>query len=141
MSIDRAYKRYTLQAEERLKLRKHIETLFRDGEAFSVLSLRIVYLLADDLLPGAAPVRVGFSIPKKRIRQANNRNRIRRLLKEAWRLQKELLYKNVPEGKQLHCFLIYTAPLSATELTFPIARESVQKCLEKLSGRITVSDR
>jgi len=137
MSIDRVHKRFTLQAEERLKLRKHIETLFRDGEAFSVLSLRVVYLLADITGPGAAPVRVGFSIPKKRVRLAVNRNRIRRLLKEAWRLQKDLLYKNIPDGKQLHCFLIYISPPSAGEFTFPVAQESVKKCLEKLSGRIS----
>jgi len=136
MSGSHAYERATLQAEERLKLRKHIETLFQKGEAFSVLSLRVVYLLTDSVGPGASPVRVGFSIPKKRIRKANSRNRIRRLLKEAWRTQKGLLYNNIPEGKQLHCFLIYISTSTAAEFFHPAACESVKKCLDRLRGRI-----
>ena len=124
LSTNSIQQRYTLQAIERLKLRKQIETLFQTGEAFSVFPLRIVYRLLPSTDASASPVQVGFSIPKKRIKKANGRNRVRRLLKEAWRLQKHPLYEVVPKGYQLHCFLIYTgAPI----LTFLEANEAIQR--------------
>lgn len=89
-------------------MRKQIETLFREGEAFSVFPLRIIYRLTSPVVPAASPVRIGFSIPKKRIRKAVQRNRVRRLLREAWRLQKHELYRLIPRGQQLHLFFVFT---------------------------------
>lgn len=136
MSTNSIQQRYTLQATERLKLRKQIETLFQAGEAFSVFPLRVVYRLVPATPASASPVQVGFSIPKKRIRKAVGRNKVRRLLKEAWRLQKHALYEAIPENLQLHCFLIYTGePL----LTFDEAKKAVLKLQQKLIPRLADS--
>ncbi|WP_190277288.1 ribonuclease P protein component [Taibaiella lutea] len=133
MSTNSIQQRYTLQAIERLKLRKQIETLFQTGEAFSVFPLRIVYRLIPLSDASASPVQVGFSIPKKRIKKAVGRNRVRRLLKEAWRLQKHPLYEAMPQNQQLHCFLIYTGePL----LTFEEAKKAVLKLQQKLIPKL-----
>jgi len=118
-----------LGASERLQLRKQIETLFRDGEAFSVFPLRVIHLLLPCPAGATAPVRTGFSIPKKRIRKAVNRNRIRRLLKEAWQLNKHELYTAVPEGFQLHCFLVFTG---AEAITFAQSTTVVKRAQSKL---------
>lgn len=135
MSTNSIQQRYTLQAIERLKLRKQIETLFQTGEAFSVFPLRIVYRLIPLSDAAASPVQVGFSIPKKRIKKAVGRNRVRRLLKEAWRLQKHPLYLAIPEGQQLHCFLIYTGePL----LTFDEAKKAILKLQQKLIPKLQI---
>lgn len=98
---------YTLTHSERLKLRKQIETLFRSGEAFSVYPFRVVYTCTQERGPKDAPVRVGFSVPKKRMPHAVQRNRIKRLCREAWRLQKHALYPLVPADKQMHLFFIF----------------------------------
>lgn len=76
-----------------------------------------------------SPVRIGFSIPKKRLRKAVQRNRVRRLLKEAWRLQKHALYAQVPATAQLHCFFIYTGN---DQFTFPDAEKVVKKVMGRL---------
>lgn len=133
MSTNSIQQRYTLQAIERLKLRKQIETLFQTGEAFSVFPLRIVYRIVPSTDASASPVQVGFSIPKKRIKKANGRNRVRRLLKEAWRLQKHPLYKVIPEGFQVHCFLIYTGP---PVITFVEAQAAIQKLQQKFIPKL-----
>lgn len=129
MSTNRIHQRFTLQAVERLKLRNQIETLFHTGEAFSVFPLRIVYLLGARSETEPSPVRMGFSIPKKRVKKAVQRNRIRRLLKEAWRLQKHALYTRIDPAMQLHCFFIFTGN---DKLTFPEAEKTVQKAISKL---------
>ncbi len=138
MSNHRTYQRFTLQADERLKLRNDIETLFRQGEAFSVFPLRVIFLLSPNSTAGISPVRVGFSIPKKRIKLANGRNRIRRLIKEAWRLQKHPIYSQIPADVQLHCFLVYTGSPVVKDFTLYMAKEAVSKVMGKLLTKIAV---
>ena len=50
----------------------------------------------------------GFSVPKKKFRSSVDRHRIRRLLVEAWRLNKSQLYSAIPNNVQLHLFFIFT---------------------------------
>lgn len=132
MSTNSIHQRFTLQAIERLKLRKQIETLFREGEAFSVFPLRLIYLMVP-ATEAPSPVRIGFSIPKKRIKKAVGRNRIKRLLREAWRLQKHAVYRQIPEGSQLHLFIIYSG---ADTLSFDEAQRAIQKSMSRLLDRL-----
>lgn len=134
MSTNRIHQRFTLQANERLKLRKQIETLFLSGKAFSVFPLRVIYLRIPRGTGEESPVRMGFSIPKKRIKKAVGRNRIRRLLKEAWRLQKHALYQAIPEDQQLHCFFVFTGN---EKFNFTDAETAVRKATQKLETAIS----
>ncbi len=99
--------RFTFNHSERLKFRKHIETLFQNGEAFSVYPFRVVYNNTNLRTAQDAPARAGFSVPKKKMRHAVQRNRIKRLLKEAWRMQKHLIYPLIATDRQLHLFFIF----------------------------------
>jgi ribonuclease P protein component len=56
----------------------------------------------------SSPVLAAFSVPKKKMKLAVNRHRIRRQMKEAWRLHKHELYNAIPPNMQLHVFFIYT---------------------------------
>lgn len=133
MSGNRYHQRFTLGAHERLKLRKQIETLFSEGKAFSVFPLRAIFLLHEKTNISSAPALTGFSVPKKKIRLAVERNRIKRLLREGWRLNKHLLYSHIPEGYQLHCFIIYQN--NATD-SFQHISGSVVQLMEGLIKRI-----
>ncbi len=132
MSTNSIHQRFTLQAIERLKLRQQIETLFQTGEAFSVFPLRVIFRLCPTSTE-ESPVRIGFSIPKKRIKKAVGRNRVRRRLKEAWRLQKHALYQQIPAGSQLHLFFVFTGP---EKLSFDEAFAAIKKVNEKLGSKI-----
>lgn len=99
--------RFTFTHSEKLKFRKQIETLFQKGEAFSIYPFRVIYTLCE-ASSKEAPSRIGFSVPKKKMRHAHERNRIKRLLREAWRLKKQVLYPNIPPQRQLQFFIIFT---------------------------------
>ncbi len=97
--------RYTFNKGERLCSKKSIDTLFRSGASIMAFPLRIQYLLTrcDD----NNPVKVLFSVPKKRFKRAVKRNIIRRRMREAFRLNKHMIIGPIPEGKQLICAFIY----------------------------------
>ncbi|HVI45095.1 MAG TPA: ribonuclease P protein component [Chitinophaga sp.] len=104
-----AIKTYSFRKEERLKSRKLIETLFREGKAFSVFPYRVVYLPVKELPVNKFPVQVGFSVSSRRFPNATDRNRIKRLSREAWRLRKQELYDHLhAESRRMAVFLIYT---------------------------------
>jgi ribonuclease P protein component len=123
--------RNTFKAYERLKREQHIDTLFRTGKAYSVLPLRFIHIT----LPRGeelSPVRIGFTIPKKKFRKAVQRNRIKRLIREAWRLNKHLLYPSVPADKQVHLFIIFMEGKAELD----VITEAIVKGIERLKKEL-----
>lgn len=98
---------YTLGKNERLKRRKIIEQLFSEGKAINVPPLRAVFKLYGNKLDSS--LQAGFTASSRTFKRAVHRNRIRRLLREAWRLQKNSLQEKLSsEQKQLAVFIVYT---------------------------------
>lgn len=93
--------------QERLYLKKDIETLFREGKAFSVPCIRVVCHKIDRPEGDWAPVRLGIVVPKKNKKKAVQRNQIKRWIKEAWRVHKNEVYEIVPLTEQWHVFFIF----------------------------------
>jgi ribonuclease P protein component len=78
--MDFTYKKY-----EKLKSKKAVEQLFTSGKSVSAYPLRLVYLKNNEAL------KVGVSVSKRNFKLAVHRNRIKRLLREAYRLNKSIL--------------------------------------------------
>lgn len=79
---------YSLPKSDRLTGEKHIQHLFEEGKSLIAYPLRIVFL------PNSTqtePIRVLFSVPKRRFKRANKRNLLKRRMKEAYRLNKNML--------------------------------------------------
>ena len=79
--------------KEKLKSKKLIEQLFAEGKSVSNFPLRLVYLethFDDDY-----KIKAGVSIGKKKFKKAVDRNRIKRLIREAYRLEKHSLFNNI----------------------------------------------
>lgn len=62
-----------------------IDNLFRNGSSFFIYPYRVTYLHVEE---PATKVQVLFSVPKRRFRLSVQRNRIKRRMREAYRLQK-----------------------------------------------------
>lgn len=96
--------KFTLGRNEKLKSRKLIEQLFAEGKRVKSLPLQLIYLPINH--DSEFPVKVGFSVPKRVVKLAVDRNRIKRMMREVYRLNKQLILENI---KNQYIFMfIYT---------------------------------
>jgi ribonuclease P protein component len=122
-------KQFTLSINERLKSRKQIELLFSEGKKFSINPFRVFYLLNELTNP---VIQFGVGVSNKNFKKAVDRNRIKRLVREAWRLQKLPLQQKLKEKKrQLNIFFIYTGKEIPE---YSEAVDKINKTLEKLGN-------
>jgi len=97
----------TFKKEERLFGRKIIDELFLRGKSFSVHPFRIIWL--EIKLNASHPVQIVISVPKKKIKKAVKRNKIKRQIREAYRKNKYFLYEHLEKTrKQIAMMIIYT---------------------------------
>ena len=104
-------KKFTLGKQERLKSRKRIDQLFKDGRSFTVFPYRIYYLFQPAKSPATSNglLQFGVGVSARSFKHATDRNRIKRLTREAYRVQK-IPFQELVQSKQLPVavFLIYT---------------------------------
>lgn len=107
-------KAFSLPQAERINSKKQIDRLFRGGgsKAMTVAPLRVVYMTGErgenDREPQA---QMMVSVPKRYFKRAVKRNRIKRMVREAYRLNKHILdnaLANNTERNVAMCF-IWTA--------------------------------
>src|SRR5690625_1299072 len=108
---------------EKLKKRADIGMLFEKGKSFKAFHVKLVYYP----LPDIPNHQAGFSVPRRNFKNAVDRNRLKRQLRESYRLNKHLL-KNLPEHYGL--MLIY---IGKEKKDFDCIFTSVGKLLNKLT--------
>lgn len=118
----------TFKKAERLKSRKIIGRLFKEGQSFGAYPLRLVFLKNDEPRTDA-PVQFTVSVPKRTFKSAVARNHIKRKVREAWRLNKHWLYKKLEGAEGQFAFmLIYTG-----KEDFPFAE--IEKAMRNVNFR------
>jgi len=85
---------------ERLSGQKVIDTLFSDGKSFAISPFRVVWLL--NQTTGISPAQILISVPKKKIKNAVDRNLVKRRIREAYRKNKDVFYEYL-RSNQINC--------------------------------------
>jgi len=96
----------TLGRSERLKSEKSICRLFETGSHLSAYPIRLIYQSTRST--DNFPFKIGFTVPKKNFNRAVDRNLLKRRMREAYRLNKQIL--NIKEPKfqfGLEIMLVY----------------------------------
>ncbi len=134
--MNRKEEGFTFTKKERLTGTIRIDTLFKEGVSFISYPLRVIYLIHEQSVESICSTLI--SVPKKRIKKATQRNRIKRLIRESYRLNRTLIDNETIGEKSLDVAFIYVKD-TASEST--IMQKAMQKALNQISDRIKKSDR
>ena len=124
--------RQTFNRQERLKRRKVIARLFAEGQTFGQFPLRVFWLP----VPGKQEVAAQFavSVPKRSFRRAVDRNRIKRQIRETYRLLKPGLYERLPaSAPPVALLVLYTAK---EPLPYPEIEQAMKGVLQRLAKKL-----
>lgn len=138
--------KFRFRKEERLRLKNLVEPLFRDGEGFYDFPLRLVWRLLDKeqlessfrhgVPEGIDPMQMMVTVPKKKRRHAVDRVKMRRRIREAYRLNRmelqDLVNELNPEGT-LSLGFVY---ISQENEDYALVERKMKRLLQKVGNEI-----
>lgn len=126
----------SLHKSERLDKKKLIEKLFGGGaRSFSVFPLRVVYLTLDNVQDEHAAILV--SVSKRRFKRAVKRNRVKRQIREAYRMNKHGLLAVLTEKKcRLAVAFIY---LSDQLVDSSVIEDRMKTALARIAEKVAAN--
>lgn len=122
--MDATYKKI-----EKLKSKKLIAQLFAEGKSVSAYPLRLVYLKTE--FSDGAKIKTSVSVPKRQFKKAVDRIRIKRLMREAYRLNKAQYFSNTSGG---YAFMILYIGKEGT--TFDVVNSKMKHLFELFFKKI-----
>ena len=123
--------KYTFGKFDRLKSKQQIEQLFVEGNSFIEFPLKVVWRWTQAT---GSTVQIAVSVPKKKLPKAVHRNQMKRLLRESYRQQNQVLKSMVVEkGKKLQMMFIF---LDTQLWDFPDLDNKISVTLERLQKEL-----
>ena len=121
---------FNYSKKDKLKSKKLIEQLFTEGRAITAYPLRLIYLKTE--FEDENILKTGVSVSKRLHKTAVARNKIKRLLREVYRLNKPLYFNN---SSTSYAFMILYLGKDGT--TFDTINNSMKLLFEKFIDKTT----
>ena len=125
---------YKFRKGEKIIGENRIDSLFSEGKSFVAFPLRVVYLKTE-LSSSSSSISVLVSVPKKRIKSAVKRNRIKRQVREAYRLNKHYL-EVVTESIDQHLDIAFVFVRDEL-MEYSIIEKGMRKGLTEIANRLS----
>ncbi len=126
-------KPFSLSKHERLKSKKQIDALFLSGEAFFVFPYKVKYKI--ELQQDISELKFAISVPKRNFKRAVDRNRLKRMSREAYRINKVSLKNNLAlENSSMQLMFIFT---HKEIVSYSEIEKAVINCLGKIIKQIS----
>ncbi|WP_412987410.1 ribonuclease P protein component [Pontimicrobium sp. IMCC45349] len=120
----------TYSKKEKLKSKKLIDQLFTEGQSVSAYPLRLVFLEAP--LDDNVKAKTGVSVSKRYFKKAVDRNRVKRLLREAYRLNKNSYFNNITT--QYALMILY---IGKEKPTYSFVESKMNTLFDKFSSKVS----
>lgn len=121
---------YSLSKSERLCSKILIDELLTSDISFVKYPFRVI--VKQSSVPGEFPARMTVSVSKRKFKRAVKRNRIKRLTREAYRLNKTHLYQALTSGTTLDILFIF---LDNQLPVFSKTEKAIKAALQKIESK------
>jgi ribonuclease P protein component len=127
----------TFSKEERLHEKKIIKELFEKGHAFHSEPFKVIWLPCE--FESKNPAKVLISVPARNFKKSTDRNYIKRMMREAYRKNKQILYDKLCETETKMAFMLFYSgkiivPYTEIESKIVLILQRLAKENEKTSG-------
>lgn len=140
----------TFPKSERLRHRTLVEALFREGESLYDYPLRLTWRCVDekalaesfrDTVPeGIAPLQMMVTVPKKKRRHAVDRVRMRRVVRESYRLRRREVRRIVEQTPGIRTLSLAFIYIATENLPMAMVDKKMARLLERLTQKIQNND-
>jgi ribonuclease P protein component len=127
---------FSYQKKDKLKSRKQTQFLFAKGQSMNAFPIKLIYTI-EAFEPGT--LQAGVGAPSRTFRKAVARNRVKRLLREGYRLERPSFVEattTTMEKLRVNLFFLYT---DATVITQKEIQEKVKQLLARLAEKINTT--
>ena len=124
---------FTFQKKDKLKSRKQTQFLFAKGQSMNAFPIKLIYTIESNE-PGS--LQTGVGAPSRTFRKAVARNRVKRLLREGFRLERPDFLRSSASALnklRVNLFFLYT---DATVISQKEIQEKIKQLLSRLSEKI-----
>lgn len=128
-------KEFSYSKKEKLKSKKQLDNLFKSGKSLNVFPVKLFYAFATEQ---NNIIKTGVGVSSRHFKKAVQRNRVKRLLREAYRTEKQPLHIYLNSNKKkLVLFLLF---IDKELPQYNLLKGKMRLCIQRLIHELNEVD-